>query len=54
MDLNDIDLYERKSEEIEMLQASIKESVTKGDRYLNPFMILDTDYDNYLVTYRCR
>lgn len=54
MDIMDVDLHDRKKEEMQMMHDNVVDSIKGGDRYLNPFMILDTDYDNYMVTYRCR
>lgn len=34
----------------DMLQANMD----SGDRATHPYSVLDTDYKNYLVMYRCR
>lgn len=54
MDVNDLDIYERKTEEFKLMRDFITDNLKKGNRYAYPFMILDTDYDNYLITYQCR
>jgi hypothetical protein len=54
LDVNDVDIYERKSEEMKLVKDFIADNISKGNRYAYPFMVLDTDYDNYLVTYACR
>jgi hypothetical protein len=54
LDVTDIDLYERKIEELKLLKDLITDNIRKGNRYAYPLMVLDTDYDNFLVTYQCR
>lgn len=54
LDMNDIDLYERKQEELKLIKDLITDNIKKGNRYAYPFMVLDTDYDKFLVTYQCR
>lgn len=54
LDMMDIDLYERKQEELKLLKDLIADNIKKGNRYAYPFMVLDTDYDKFLVTYQCR
>jgi len=37
-----------------MEKEHIAESIKEYNWYQNPMTVLDTDYDNYLVLYKCR
>lgn len=50
---HDIELYEHKMRELEHLKDHIKKTMQNEDKYMHPLIVLDTDYDNYLITYRC-
>ena len=54
MDVLDIDLYDRIRDETNLLKDSILDGIEKGNRFEDAYQVLDTDYDNFLVTYQCR
>lgn len=54
LDITDVNLYDRMRDDIRLTKESILDGISKGDRFADPFRVLDTDYDNYLVTYQCR
>ena len=51
MDITDIDLYDRKREELLLTKESILDGLEKGNRYYDSWRVVDTDYDSFLVTY---
>ena len=51
MDVIDIDLYDRVRDESALTKDSILDGIAKGDRFTDSYRILDTDYENFLVTY---
>ena len=40
--------------ENKMQKEWIMDNIRSGDRYKFPIQVLDTDYKDYLVMYRCR
>lgn len=54
LDITDVNLYDRIRDDIRLTKDSILDGIAKGDRFADPFRVLDTDYDTYLVTYQCR
>lgn len=54
MDYQDVELFYQFERELELQQDMLQESMDSGDRYKNTYQVLDTDYKNYLIMYRCR
>jgi len=54
MDVVDIVLYNNARDENTLLKDFIIDGIEKKDRFTDPFEVLDTDYENFLVTYQCR
>lgn len=45
------DLYRAKEKEQNTMKFQLLQAVNKGDKYEFPVNIVDTDYDNFLITY---
>lgn len=54
MDITDGEMYGRRQANLEFVKEQIEHALDNGDRYAHPFTVIDTDYDNYLLTYKCR
>ena len=54
MDIMDIQLYERKQKEVEMMHDHMTEAFAAQDAYKNPLVVVDTDYSDFLILYKCR
>lgn len=54
IDMMDLDLYERAREETTLTKESILDGIAQGNRFADPYRILDTDYESYMVIYQCR
>jgi hypothetical protein len=54
MDVMDIFRYEQKQREINAMKDHMHHAMTNYDRYAHPMQVVDTDYSDYLVLYKCR
>lgn len=54
MDYRDIDIYDRTFHQMQLSKEAIRDGLFQADRYSDPVQVLNTDYDNYLITYQCR
>ena len=53
VDTQDIEVHVAKMRDIVNLQEHLRRVNETGDRFLNPLQVVDTDYDNFLLTFRC-
>lgn len=51
MDIGDFDLYSRKRDELSLTKDSILDGIANKNRYYDPWRVIDTDYNNFLITY---
>jgi|DEB0MinimDraft_12_1074336.scaffolds.fasta_scaffold26117_2 hypothetical protein len=54
MDVMDVQRYETKQKEIAVARDHMSHTMENKDRYLHPMVVVDTDYEDYLVLYKCR
>lgn len=54
MDYQDVELFYQFERELELQKDMLEDNIESGNRYKNHYKVLDTDYKNYLIMYRCR
>jgi hypothetical protein len=54
MDVMDVQRYEQKQKELSIARDHVSHALQNQDRYVHPMVVVDTNYDEYLILYKCR
>lgn len=54
MDYQDVELHDQFRRDLELQKEWVQDQMDKENRYHAHYKVLDTDYKDYLIMYKCR